>query len=308
MGNTVDTVYESFMKGSGNGSYQGRIRSRRVMDQLSKKIAYNHAYRPTNAKGLAQFLRLKQEDAQKSSTAAPSYTASSSNGNGSWTSKIMDDDANELLQQLQDQTASQYIQNFYNAYMSPANSDICYRLGNVTRTKHNSGFYDSNGNPIQTVGSTIYDANGNMVNTTANTCETLGQTDRFGRIDTVSNLRVQIDIKPSTIITRSGLPLTPGYSEYYINWYFPPFNASVFDLNTINKARLAAAREEAAKNYKVSVAAAQTALDKARAIAMDMSNLTKLGSLTEDKSNIPTFDPIELMCSRDGFTYRTAGY
>ena len=137
MSANLDTVWESFMKGGSPSSYQGRIRSRRVMDQLSKKVAYNHAYRPTNAKSLSQFLRLKQEDAIKNSTAAPSYSASNGS-NPNWTSKIMDEEANDLLQKLQEQASGQYLQNFYNAYMSPANSDICYRLGNVTRTKHNA--------------------------------------------------------------------------------------------------------------------------------------------------------------------------
>lgn len=304
---TADTTFEAFMGGESPSSYQGRIKSRRVLDQVSKKIAYQHAYRPTNASTLSQFLRLKQEDAQIKTTAAPSYVSGSTSGDGSWASKLMDDESNELYQQLQAQTADQYIQNFYNAYMSPANSDICWRLGTVTKTKHNSGFFDDRGNPVQTE-SSIYAANGSLTNTAGNFCEVLGQTDRFGRIDTVSNLRVEIKVEPNSRVRYNGQPLTPGYSEYYVNWYFPPYNASVFDLNAINKAQLAATKKAANEKYKVAIASAQSAVDKARAESINISTLTKMAGLSEDKSSIPTFDPIELMCSRDGFTYRTAGF
>lgn len=303
----MELTYQDFVNGQGPSSYRGRIASKDKMSQLSRKVAFNHAYRPTNAQGISQFLRLKQADANDKVSVSTAYQTGSNSGGSGWTSKLMGDESAELLKEIENRAAQQFVQNFYNAYMAPANSDIVYRLGTVTKTKHNSGFYDSTGK-MSVTSDTMYDANGNLIANKYNSCEVLGQTDKFGRIDTVSNLRMQVDVNASSIKLKDGRPLTPGYSEYYVNWYFPPYNASAFDVAGINRANLAAARREANKQYKVSVAAATNEFEKAIESMVDMANRTKTASLSEDKSSIPTFDPIDLMCARDGFTYRTAGY
>lgn len=116
-------------------------------------------------------------------------------------------ESTELLNNIYKMAGTQFVQMFYDLYMSPLNSDIEYRLGQVTGTKVN----------FQNIGKFKKGFNG-------------AQFDKFGRIDTTSNfkMRTHIDgIDDGSIL---------GYDEYFVNWFFPPYNQSAFKINsTINE-------------------------------------------------------------------------
>lgn len=110
-------------------------------------------------------------------------------------------ESNELLKNLYTMAGTQFVQMFYDMYMSPLNSDIEYRLGKVTGTKVN----------FQNV-ATKWEKRGVGFNG--------AQYDKFGRIDTTINFKMKNHI--------DGVDGIRGYDEYYVNWFFPPFNQSAF--------------------------------------------------------------------------------
>lgn len=278
---------EDLLIGTSDLSYKGRLQFKDTVNNLSRKIAYQHSYTPASARNLSKFLALREGDSYESVTTAVSTATTIA---ASWQSRLMDEESLALMESIQAEAVNEAINNFYNSYIASSNSDVVYRLGQVTRVKH--------------LFTNVRDIYGNVKKTAKDTTSTLGQTDEFGRLDTVSNMRTKIDIDPCK--TNNEL-ITSGYSEYYINWFFPPFTTENFLTTTseLNEtlSNLVDASEGNLDYTKLQ--STKTASQKAVDAALQNSNATK--SLNTDGSG-PTYDYLDMMCIRDGFTYRTAAF
>lgn len=110
-------------------------------------------------------------------------------------------ESTELLNNIYSMASTQFIQMFYDLYMSPLNSDIEYRLGKVTGTKTN----------FQNIGKFKSESAFNGA-----------QFDKYGRIDTTTNFRM------TTHIDGFEDGSIREYDEYFVNWFFPPYNQAAF--------------------------------------------------------------------------------
>ena len=288
MGSTTLT-YDDLLTGSSALSYKGRVAGKRAINDLARKISYNHAYSPASAATLSQFLGLRKSDSYKSvSTAISTATTLASD----WKTRIADEETLSLLDSIQGEAIKEAINNFYNSYMASSNSDAIYRLGQVTRVKH---LYTN-----------VTDIYGRQKQTSRNTSSVLGQTDAYGRMDTTSNMRTRIDI--DGCFSRTGQAIAAGYSEYYVNFFFPPFTNENFnpDLIAAEMAKNIAATKEASSKKS------QQFIDVQKNFAKKIAEAaTKNALATKDPNKditIPTYDYQNLMCARDGFTYRTAAF
>lgn len=277
---------EDLLSGEGDLSFRGRVRGRDDVNKLSRIISYEHAYTPASARNLARFLALKHEDSYDSVSTAPSTSYASP----SWQTRFLDDESLMLMEMIQSEAVSEAIKNFYNSYIASSNSDAVYRLGQVTRVKQ--------------LFTNVKDYNGNVLRTGKDTASVLGQTDPFGRLDTVSNLRTKFDIEAS--ITSSNELITAGYSEFYVSWFFPPYtndNFSGINVNADLINSLIASGTISQDTVSTDTSLAKSISDTALAT----STATKFMNSNDDIYR-PTYDYIDMMCSRDGFTYRTPGF
>lgn len=278
---------EDLLSGNGPLSYKGRFNGREVINNLSRKISYSHSYTPASAKNLSKFLALKHESSYDSVSTSPSTSYASP----SWQTRFLDEESLMLMDMIQNEAVSEAIKNFYNSYIASANSDAVYRLGQVTRVKQ--------------LFTNVKDIYGNIVQTGKDTANVVGQTDAFGRLDTVTNLRTKFDIEAAYANNQL---ITAGYSEFYVSWFFPPFtNENFKDLNAnadVINSLIASGTLTADSTTSGSSTAAAISNN-----ALATSAATKyLNSASANDIYRPTYDYIDMMCSRDGFTYRTPGF
>lgn len=145
---------------------------------------------------LGKFLRLKVVDANSVDviqSVKPSIAGNDLNST----------ETNLVTNMLQNLQASEFVQLFLDCYMAPLNSDIKWRLGEVTGTKI-FNYAD---------GKALYDAD--KINQ-------LVQYDEYGRIDTTANFRYKVNIDGKGSAIRSS-------TEYLVNYFFPPYKAEAFN-------------------------------------------------------------------------------
>ena len=197
----METKYVNFHSDveTDSSTYKNRV-SR--LEKYNKYLKHNFIdkHEHTTTTDLAKFLRLKIVDANSidiiSSTKPQLGQPTLGNDlDGPETAMVTN-----MLQQLQ---ASEFVQLFLDSYMSPLNSDIKWRLGDVTATKIFNYME----------GKAIYDD--------IHEKHPYAQYDEYGRIDTTANLRYQVDI-PGI-----GNAIKPS-KEYLVNYFFPPYTADAF--------------------------------------------------------------------------------
>lgn len=149
---------------------------------------------------LSKFLRLKAKDANNVDVIKSSKVAAPVNG-----SDLDDDETKVVSNMIQNIQAAEFVQLFMDSYMAPLNSDIKWRLGDVTGTKIFNCDYE----------------NGTVMYTDKNAILPLAQYDEYGRIDTTTNLRLEIPI------IGNGSCIQPT-KEHVVNFFFPPYKNTAF--------------------------------------------------------------------------------
>lgn len=191
MGNYVNFLSDTETSSS---SYRNRV------DRLEKYNKYlkDNFFTGNKFKSitdLAKFLRLKVVDANSVdviNSIKPSVLGNDLN----------DPETEMVTGMLQHLQASEFVQMFLDSYMAPLNSDIKWRLGEVTGTKI-FNYID---------GKALYEPD---------KISQLVQYDEFGRIDTTANFRYKVKIDGLGSSIRSA-------EEYLVNYFFPPYTADAF--------------------------------------------------------------------------------
>lgn len=161
-------------------------------------FAYANGFNP-NKYTIQQFLALQKASKIASDTSLVSAPDTSE------TIDLKSDEGQALVNSVNKMAAVQYIQNFYDMYISPGGvTDIKFRLGPVTGIKENC---TANGTPVTTE-----------------------QTDSYGRMDTRVNFRKIFPV-------RNYSPWASDYivrPEAYVNLFFPPYRNTASQFSDYN--------------------------------------------------------------------------
>lgn len=180
-------------------TYANRIENLRKNFDLTKATFYKHGWNPEP--DYRKFLRLKERTAVSDDCVPVNNNLVQSTLGQTLNSQ----ESLAIQNAIEGMQAKEFIQLFLDAYMSPIGSDIKWRLGEVTATKVFNCDVSN--------GTVIYDDDEDNL-------DALAVYDKYGRLDTVSNFRNKTEISSFGYIKRR--------TEYYTNWFFPPFSNKAF--------------------------------------------------------------------------------
>lgn len=243
----------NFYERNGNTqTYWARVKTVERNKAVAKKFAEQHGF--TVPSKISSFLNLKHQSAINGTAdkSPPDLEAPITEG-------LLPEEAQAIQDTLDAKVAEQYLQMFLDVYMAPALGDINYRLGKVTGTKINFTKDPSTG----------------YATVSENEAKTAAQFDIYGRIDTTVNFRSKINID-----NKPGLTGMRNFSEYYVNYFFPPYTADAFGERVNSLAKT----------------------DK----SVLLKSSTEL--LGVDPNTRVYYDTDDMMSQRGNFTYRSAGF
>lgn len=287
-----------------SASYKNRVNNLYTYRINQSNFLYNHGFSPIS--DYKKFITLKALDSSNvdvvSSEKMPQASSDEASGAVDATT------ANNITAAVENLQAKQFVQLFLDKYMSPTGSDIIYRLGDVTGVKA----FAYNPNSSNKV---LYDD-----------AQAYAQYDEYGRIDTAINLRTKVDIpgvgsriyyywrrttykclrryrawyqlgfhwyykNVNTYIWslgQYGIYDIPRTTEYYTNWFFPPYRKDVYS----DGATL--------KDINIDLAVKRRTWD----------SKNKKWIYPKEYSDVQdtTFDTEQLLSMRTNPTYRSAAY
>lgn len=261
-------------------SYKNRVESLKKYNKfIFDEVLYRHGFNPSD--NARKFLKLKIKTAILDDVVPSALPASAQS------QKFPTKEMEMISENVDTLRATEYVQMFLDSYISPVNSDIRFRLGEVTGTKVFNCDYEN--------GTVIYDDDEDNL-------DSLAQYDKYGRLDTTVNFRKITHIEGvgtvenkwwdydwSTnryFLKSNSANVVQPYDEYYVNWFFPPFKNTAFAEGG-DASKLSSVVDQNIRNRKW--------------------NKDHWEYIDDDIDKI-TYDKKMLLCLRDKPTYRNIAY